>query len=50
MDTGGSCRGWLQPGLQAFGLALYFVVTLWQIWTDAYLARYFNQGEAPWSQ
>ncbi len=39
---------WLvQPGLQAVGLALYFMVTLWQIWTDACLARYFNQGDTP---
>ena len=37
---------WLaHPALQAIGLALYFAVTLWQIWTDAYLARYFNRGE-----
>ncbi len=33
--------------LQGFGLALYASVTAWQIWTDAYLARYFNQSEAP---
>jgi protein-S-isoprenylcysteine O-methyltransferase Ste14 len=39
---------WLaHPVLQAFGLALYLAVTLWQIWTDAYLARYFNQSGAP---
>jgi protein-S-isoprenylcysteine O-methyltransferase Ste14 len=39
---------WLaEPALQAAGLALYFAVTLWQIWTDAYLARYFNQGDTP---
>jgi protein-S-isoprenylcysteine O-methyltransferase Ste14 len=35
-----------QPALQAIGLALYFGVTLWQIWTDAYLAEYFHQGGA----
>lgn len=36
---------WLaQPALQAFGLTLYLAVTLWQVWTDAYLARYFNQS------
>ncbi|HEY6339375.1 MAG TPA: methyltransferase [Candidatus Sulfotelmatobacter sp.] len=39
---------WLaQPALQAVGLALYLAVTIWQIWTDAYLAHYFNQSEAP---
>jgi protein-S-isoprenylcysteine O-methyltransferase Ste14 len=39
---------WLaQPALQGFGLALYFAVAVWQIWTDAYLAKYFNQGDAP---
>jgi protein-S-isoprenylcysteine O-methyltransferase Ste14 len=38
---------WLvRPALQGIGLALYFAVTLWQAWTDAYLARYFTQGEA----
>jgi protein-S-isoprenylcysteine O-methyltransferase Ste14 len=26
-------------------LALYLAVMLWQIWTDAYLAGYFSQGE-----
>jgi protein-S-isoprenylcysteine O-methyltransferase Ste14 len=37
---------WLErPALQAAGLALYFAVTLWQIWTDGYLAKYFNQSE-----
>jgi protein-S-isoprenylcysteine O-methyltransferase Ste14 len=34
-----------QPALQAVGLALYLAVMLWQIWTDAYLAGYFSQGE-----
>jgi protein-S-isoprenylcysteine O-methyltransferase Ste14 len=39
---------WLaQPVLQAFGLILYLAVTVWQIWTDAYLARYFDQDDAP---
>jgi len=39
---------WLaQPALQGFGLALYFAVAVWQTWTDAYLARYFNLSEAP---
>jgi protein-S-isoprenylcysteine O-methyltransferase Ste14 len=35
------------PALQIVGVALYLAVTLWQIWTDAYLARYFNQSEQP---
>jgi protein-S-isoprenylcysteine O-methyltransferase Ste14 len=35
-----------QPALQAVGVALYLIVTVWQIWTDDYLARYFNQSEA----
>jgi protein-S-isoprenylcysteine O-methyltransferase Ste14 len=36
---------WLaRPGLQIAGIALYLAVTVWQIWTDAYLARYFNQN------
>jgi protein-S-isoprenylcysteine O-methyltransferase Ste14 len=26
---------------------MYLAVTVWQIWTDAYLARYFKQGETP---
>ena len=39
---------WLaQPALQMTGLALYVAVSLWQIWTDAHLARYFRQAEAP---
>jgi protein-S-isoprenylcysteine O-methyltransferase len=39
---------WLvRPELQAVGLALYFAVTLWQIWTDGYLARYFDQSKKP---
>lgn len=33
----------LRPGLQTIGLALYLAVSSWQMWTDAYLARYFNQ-------
>jgi protein-S-isoprenylcysteine O-methyltransferase Ste14 len=37
---------WLaRPALQASGLALYLAVTIWQIWTDGYLAKYFNQSE-----
>ncbi len=36
---------WLaQPAIQAFGVALYLGVAVWQIWTDAYLAAYFNHG------
>jgi len=37
----------LRPGLQSIGLALYLAVTSWQIWTDAYLARYFEKNDAP---
>jgi protein-S-isoprenylcysteine O-methyltransferase Ste14 len=39
---------WLaRPALQIVGLALYLAVTLWQIWTDAYLANYFNETQTP---
>jgi protein-S-isoprenylcysteine O-methyltransferase Ste14 len=39
---------WLaRPALQTIGLSLYLAVTLWQIWTDAYLARYFNKSQTP---
>lgn len=39
---------WLaHRALQIAGLALYVGVTFWQIWTDAYLARYFNQQDPP---
>lgn len=39
---------WLaRPAMQTIGLSLYIAVTLWQIWTDAYLARYFNKAQAP---
>jgi protein-S-isoprenylcysteine O-methyltransferase Ste14 len=39
---------WLaQPALQSIGLGLYLAVTVWQIWTDSYLARFFNQDSAP---
>ena len=39
---------WLRrPSLQIVGLALYLAVTIWQIWTDAYLARYFNKTQRP---
>jgi protein-S-isoprenylcysteine O-methyltransferase Ste14 len=42
----------VRPSLQIAGLALYLAVTLWQIWTDGYLARYFTpshftHGELP---
>jgi protein-S-isoprenylcysteine O-methyltransferase Ste14 len=32
-----------QPLLQGIGLGLYVAVAIWQTWTDAHLARYFNQ-------
>jgi protein-S-isoprenylcysteine O-methyltransferase Ste14 len=39
---------WLgRPALQIIGIALYLAVTLWQVWTDAYLARYFNRSQPP---
>ena len=39
---------WLaRPSLQDVGLAIYAVVTIWQIWTDSYLARFFNQNQQP---
>jgi protein-S-isoprenylcysteine O-methyltransferase Ste14 len=34
----------LQPALQGFGTAVYVAVTVWQIWTDSCLARYFNKN------
>ncbi len=38
---------WLaRPALQIVGLLLYLAVTVWQIWTDAYLARYFDKMHA----
>jgi protein-S-isoprenylcysteine O-methyltransferase Ste14 len=33
-----------RPVLQIAGAALYVAVTFWQIWTDEYLARYFNHN------
>ena len=33
----------LQPLFQWIGLSIYTAVTGWQIWTDAYLARYFSR-------
>lgn len=39
---------WLvRPTLQIAGVVLYLVVTLWQIWTDSYLARYFDRNQQP---
>ena len=36
---------WLsRPALQIVGISIYLAVTFWQIWTDAYLARYFNHN------
>jgi protein-S-isoprenylcysteine O-methyltransferase len=31
--------------LQSCGLALYLGTSIWQIWTDVYLARFFNRRE-----
>ena len=36
-----------RPALQIIGLALYLAVTVWQIWTDSYLARYFDKTQTP---
>jgi len=37
---------WLvRPVFQGIGIALYCAVTCWQIWTDHYLARYFDQHQ-----
>jgi protein-S-isoprenylcysteine O-methyltransferase Ste14 len=37
---------WLErPALQIIGLSLYLAATIWQIWTDTYLARYFNKTQ-----
>lgn len=33
-----------RPPLQAFGLALYALATLWQMWADDHLARFFAHG------
>lgn len=33
----------VQPMFQWFGLSIYALVTGWQVWTDEYLARYFNR-------
>jgi protein-S-isoprenylcysteine O-methyltransferase Ste14 len=38
-------RGLAHPALQAPGIALYLAVTIWQMWTDDCLAKYFNQRE-----
>jgi protein-S-isoprenylcysteine O-methyltransferase Ste14 len=34
----------LQPEMQIAGVGLYLAITLLQIWTDSYLARFFNPG------
>jgi protein-S-isoprenylcysteine O-methyltransferase Ste14 len=34
-----------QPVLQSIGLGLYVATSIWQVWTDVYLARYFNRRE-----
>ena len=39
--------GLARPALQISGIALYSAVTFWQIWTDHYLARYFNENGQP---
>jgi protein-S-isoprenylcysteine O-methyltransferase Ste14 len=33
-----------QPVLQSLGLGLYLATSIWQVWTDVHLARYFNRG------
>jgi protein-S-isoprenylcysteine O-methyltransferase Ste14 len=39
---------WLvRSSLQFTGLLLYLIVALWQTWTDAYLAKFFNQSDPP---
>ena len=39
---------WLvRPTFQIAGISLYVVVTFWQIWTDSYLARYFDRNQQP---
>ena len=35
----------VRPTLQIIGIAIYIFVTFWQIWTDSYLARYFNLNQ-----
>jgi hypothetical protein len=32
-----------QPVLRSFGLGLYLATSVWKVWTDIYLARYFNR-------
>ena len=36
-----------RPVLQGTGLALYTVASIWQVWTDAYLARHFTGDPVP---
>lgn len=41
-------KGLERPLLQAMGLGLYVLITVWQAWTDAYLANYFGRpGSLP---
>jgi protein-S-isoprenylcysteine O-methyltransferase Ste14 len=35
-----------RPVLQGTGLTLYSVASVWQVWTDAYLARHFSGDRA----
>ena len=46
LDYGhGQFTPWLaQPLLQIAGVVLYAIVTVWQIWTDEYLAHYFSRN------
>jgi protein-S-isoprenylcysteine O-methyltransferase Ste14 len=46
LDYGhGQFTPWLaQPALQITGIILYAIVTIWQIWTDEYLAHYFSRN------
>jgi len=34
-----------RSGLQSIGLVLYLATSIWQVWTDVYLARFFNGRE-----
>jgi protein-S-isoprenylcysteine O-methyltransferase len=35
----------LRPDMQIVGVTMYLAITVLQIWTDSYLARFFNPGE-----
>ena len=37
----------IRPAIQTLGISLYLAVSLWQVWTDAFLADYFSQAETP---